>query len=550
MADSQVSDFMAFSGCNDPAAAAQYLEVASGNLEHAVQLFMADDPNPINPNPINYKTNILSIFQTSQPLCNMCNLPATLICNDCRLVFYCCSDCAAYGAAAHSNVCDLLQERCLVNDDYDNTAQAFNTIMEDISDLFDLSPKTYNQRHDSEILVDLLGCCRRRFTCHIFPQLLRGLFENLDCISNGKEEVRLTHDAFLAMQEEDVYPPLVEEFLDVLESSPSLRAMSLSMNMYVDNELTAMISALLYPNENYTFFYKGELWVLFCAVTDALGGSGFILVNKNELDAIENTRTLKEKTHLLQRKNDEIHQRRHELHVLTRQLEKTKGNDEVMQGGGEHEAIDTIINDITTLKHEFESMERSSMEEKTKCVIDKIIPCVVIVSVELVVEQLLSEFIVLGNSDFIVCDLELDRRLQQEKDKKMDSENKTEAYLQTQFKIVSGSVSSLNTNDGNNNSGGSGSSSDGSGNDSNNGNDGNDSNNGNDETKSDQGNTPEQILLDAQLELANAEALTDSDPDASLAAFDALLHNQGTSSNNQSTHGFLFYSSISNSDND
>ena len=190
MADSQVSDFMAFSGCNDPAAAAQYLEVASGNLEYAVQLFMADDPNPINPNPINYKTNILSIFQTSQPLCNMCNLPATLICNDCRLVFYCCSDCAAYGAAAHSNVCDLLQERCLVNDDYEDNAQAFDTIMEDISDLFDLSPKTYNQRHDSEILVDLLGCCRRRFTCHIFPQLLRGLFENLDCISNGKEEVR------------------------------------------------------------------------------------------------------------------------------------------------------------------------------------------------------------------------------------------------------------------------------------------------------------------------------------------------------------------------
>jgi|TARA_B100000780_G_C20651706_1_gene259648 hypothetical protein len=55
------------------------------------------------------------------------------------------------------------------------------------------------------------------------------------------------------------------------------------------------------------------------------------------------------------------------------------------------------------------------------------------------------------------------------------------------------------------------------------------------ETKSDQRITPEQILLDARSELANAEALADSDPEASLAAFDALLINDGRS------HGFLFY---------
>ena len=49
-ADSQVSDFMAFSGCNDPAAAAQYLEMASGNLQNAVQLFMAAGPTIPNGN--------------------------------------------------------------------------------------------------------------------------------------------------------------------------------------------------------------------------------------------------------------------------------------------------------------------------------------------------------------------------------------------------------------------------------------------------------------------------------------------------------------------
>ena len=60
-----------------------------------------------------------------------------------------------------------------------------------------------------------------------------------------------------------------------------------------------------------------------------------------------------------------------------------------------------------------------------------------------------------------------------------------------------------------------------------------------DETKLDQRMNPEQILHDARSELANAEALADSDPEASLAAFDALLINDGTSSNYQSSHGFL-----------
>ena len=60
-----------------------------------------------------------------------------------------------------------------------------------------------------------------------------------------------------------------------------------------------------------------------------------------------------------------------------------------------------------------------------------------------------------------------------------------------------------------------------------------------DETKLDQRMNPEQILYDARSELVNAEALADSDPEASLAAFDALLINDGTSSNYQSSHSFL-----------
>ena len=60
-----------------------------------------------------------------------------------------------------------------------------------------------------------------------------------------------------------------------------------------------------------------------------------------------------------------------------------------------------------------------------------------------------------------------------------------------------------------------------------------------DETKLDQRITPGQILHDARSELANAEALADTEPEASLAAFDALLINDGTSSNYQSSHGFL-----------
>ena len=59
------------------------------------------------------------------------------------------------------------------------------------------------------------------------------------------------------------------------------------------------------------------------------------------------------------------------------------------------------------------------------------------------------------------------------------------------------------------------------------------------ETKSDQRITPEQILLDARSELANAKALADTEPEASLAVFDALLINDGTSSNYQSSHSFL-----------